>query len=148
MRIRIHKLWGQIRGDTYFRMTIIPGMVLNRFLVFSVRIPGCTRNGSSLHPDLWFQKEFVSLWQNAQNSTLCPTELPRHFFPSFLYLLWHLSCMALGILGKAVSRDWMFLGCSSWLSLAIAANFHLFLSVPILKGKKNREFQRLNWRVF
>ena len=40
------------------------------------------------------------------------------------------------ILGIDVFRDWHFLGCSSCISLVMAANFLLFLNVAIfLKGK-------------
>ena len=43
---------------------------------------------------------------------------------------------SLSILGMDVFRDWPLLGCSSFVSLVTAANFHLFLNVAIfLKGK-------------
>ena len=47
--------WPGKRG-TYFRMTIIMGTTVIRFLVFSIAFPGCLRNGSGMHPNLPFKK--------------------------------------------------------------------------------------------
>ena len=62
-----------------------------------------------------------------------------NFFVTAFYLLWHLTDIVLRVNpGTAASRDWLFLGCSFWISLAIAANFRLYLSVAVFERKNNR----------
>ena len=45
------------------------------------------------------------------------------------------------ILGTDVFRDWLFLGCSSCVSLVTTANFRLFLNVAIFEGKMLRSYE-------
>ena len=49
------------------------------------------------------------------------------------------------ILGMDVFRDWPFLGCSSCVSLVMAANFCLFLNVAIFWREKATQLWRLNY---
>ena len=66
-----------------------------------------------------------------------------NFWDSLLVTLRSISsetCMIISslILGADVFRDGPFLGCSCFVSLVTAANFHLFLNVAIfLNGKSN-----------
>ena len=59
-------LWVWIHGlsrpedrGIYSRMMIILGTIPEWFLVFSVHVPGCSRNGSGVYPDLRIQKKVV-----------------------------------------------------------------------------------------
>ena len=70
-------LRGLFRRDTYFRMKIILGTVLNCF--FSIRIQECLWKRSGAYPNLWVLEEFVELRQSAQNTTVSPTGLFGHF---------------------------------------------------------------------
>ena len=45
------------------------------------------------------------------------------------------------ILGTDVFREWLFLGCSSCVSLVMAANFRFFLNVAIFEGKMLRSYK-------
>ena len=47
-------------------------------------------------------------------------------------------------IGTDVFRDWPFLGCSSCVSLATAANFRLFLNFSFFWRKKGTHLRRLN----
>ena len=52
------------------------------------------------------------------------------------------------ILRTDVFRDWPFLGCSSCVSLVVAANFRLFLNVDIFGRENATQLWRLNYFLF
>ena len=137
--ICIHELGRQVDGSSDFRTKIILGTVLVWFW-FSVlefrddpgTVPDCARtcgfriNSSNLNrgPRI---RLFVLLksWYSLFVTLLSIVSDTWVIYSSIL-------------LGTVVFRDCRFLGCSSWLSLATAANFLLFLSAAILKGKNDR----------
>ena len=59
-----------------FRMRIILGMSLSRFLLFHWN---SLRDGFKVHPTLWVQKKLVYFGNSTQNTIVCPNKLLRQF---------------------------------------------------------------------
>ena len=58
----VHWVSGPVDRSTHFKMGLILGTVLKKFLVFPVRVLRSSQNGSELHPDLWIEKKLIQLW--------------------------------------------------------------------------------------
>ena len=126
-----------LQEQSFFILGIISGW----FLVFYVPGPRCSRNGSGLYPDLQIQKKFVMFRKSTQNSGVCLTELTDNFFvtlPCISPDTWKIySSLILGMVGIC---DWLFLGDSTWLSLATAVNNLLFPKDTIFEGETVERF--------
>ena len=118
MWVWIYRLGRRVDRGTYFRRRIFLGGVLVRFLIFFVRFPGSSRNGSGLCLNLWIQNKFVYLRQSVQSTAFCRIELPKSFLchPAF-YVLWCLGDTVVVVLRNS---------CDSW--LALPRVFFLILS--------------------
>ena len=79
---------GLIDWGLRFRMGNTSGKISTWFLVFYVRVTGCSRNRSGEHPYLWVQEKFVQFRQSAKSEGLCPADfLGQCFSDSALDLL-------------------------------------------------------------
>ena len=133
----INWIAGPIDWGRHFRMGIILWTIPSWFLVFCVRAPGCSLNGSGENLKLWVPGEIVYFGKSTQMSN----SVLLNSWDSFLVTLPSISsktCVIHSslILGTDVFCDWPFLGCSFCVSLETAANIRLF-SLLLSSWKKN-----------
>ena len=127
---------GPINGGLHFKIRVILGTIPHL-------VPGSPRPCSGMFLD---QFRIVSVSEVQRNSFSLARALKMRdsvllnsrdnflvTLPSFSSETWVMYSSLM--LGTDVFRDWPFLGCSSWVSLAAAANFLLFLNLPWFEGK-------------
>ena len=92
-------------------------------------VPGKFPESTGVCPCLRAHRELIWFRQSTLNEVLCPAEFLGQFFLTTLPSVSSDTCVmcSLLILGTDLFRDWPFLGCSSCVSFATAANFRLFL---------------------
>ena len=86
--------------------------------------------------------EGVQFSQNAEKSILCPVKLVTHFLVTLFSDSSEICVMnspSLLVLWHFLSRDELFLGGFSWLSLLTVANFIFLLALPIKNGKRFKQ---------
>ena len=125
--------WGSLRESSSFAPWFSPLVFRNvpGTVPECVRICGFKRNSSNLDGA---PKKRDSVLLNSSDSFLVT-------LPSLSSETWVIYSSS--ILGMDVFRDWPLLGCSSCISLVMAANFRLFLNVASFEGKSATQLWRL-----
>ena len=129
---------GLIDWGLRFRMGIILGTIPSWFLVFYIRVPGCSQNGYGVCPYLWVQKSNSS---NLDRAPKMRDSILLNIWEKFLVTLPSISSQTWVIytsliLGMDVYRDWPFPGCSFCVFLDMITSFHLFLNIAIFRREK------------
>ena len=147
--IRVSILRGPGEKGTSFRLRIILGTIFICFLVFSISIPGCLRNGSAEHRTSGFRENSSNLDRAPKIRLSVTLKSWDKFFltlPSISTDTWVI--YSFWIPGTIVFRDRLHIDLSSWFSLSMAANFLLLFGVAFLNRKKYQSAFRTELKFY
>ena len=118
--VRINWIVGLIDWwGLHFRTGIVLETIPSVFLVFYIRVPGQSWNGSGVRPYPRVQKKFVLFRQSTQNEWFSPADFLGQFFSDSAFNLLRNMCDVLLVNSRNARVPWlavprMLLLCISW----------------------------------